>query len=181
MSYYSNLKNDNIIKKHKIVNFNTDEDDDSKNFNDELIFSSGTPQLNCGKHQWAALYNPKNSKSTIHVESICVVNFSSTPIIQSQYLNPRIDYEGFKYMYGNSNSLEYNINSSGVVIFYQGNDNLLFPNEANSLKILQAFYTDISQNHGKIIIPPGKSILILINSMNQDNPACAISYSWWEK
>lgn len=175
------LKNDNIIKKHKIINFNIDGDEELDfNNNDKLIFSSGTPQLNHGKHQWVALYNPKNSKSTIYVESICVVNFSSSPIIQSQFLNPKMDYEGFKFMYGISNSLECNMNSNGVVLFYQGNDNLLFLNEANSLKVLQSFYTDMSQRQGSIVIPPGKSILTLVNSINHHEPSCAISYSWWE-
>ncbi len=183
MKYYSNLQNDKIIKQHKIIDLNADEadEDNLETFNNKLIFSSGTPQLSCGKHQWGALYNPKNSKSTIYVESISVVNFSSIPIIQSQFLNPKINYEGFKYMYGYSNSLEYNLNSNGVVIFYQGNDNVLFPNEANLLKISQPFYTDNSQKHGNIIIPPGKSILILINTMDLSNPSCAISYSWWEE
>ena len=178
MKYYSNLHNDKIIKQHKIEDFDFDETESN---NSKLIFSSGTPQLNCGKQQWGALYNPKNSKSTIYVESISVVNFSSIPIIQSYYLNPKMNYEGFKYMYGNSNSLEYNLNSNGVIIFYQGNDNLLFPNEANLLKIAQPFYTDNSQKSGNIIIPPGKSILILINTMELSDPSCAISFTWWEE
>lgn len=183
MKYYSNLHNDKIIKQPKIVDLNIDENEkyNSENCSNKLMFSSGTPQLSNGKHQWGALYNPKNSKSTIYVESISIVNFSSIPIIQSQYLNPKINYEGFKYMYGNSNSLEYNTNSNGVVIFYQGNDNLLFLNEPNLLKISQPFYTDNSQKHGNIIIPPGKSILILINTMDLSNPSCAISYTWWEE
>ena len=183
MKYYSNLHNDKIIKQHKLVDLNIDEakNHNSENYSNKLMFSSGTPQLCSGKYQWGALYNPKNSKSTIYVDSISVVNFSSTPIIQSQYLNPRMNYEGFKYMYGNSNCLEYNLNSNGVVIFYQGNDNLLFPNEANLLKISQPFYTDNSQKNGSIIIPPGKSILMLINTMNLNNTSCAISYSWWEE
>jgi hypothetical protein len=177
-----NIKGNNIIKKYKIENFNADENEklDLKNDN-KLIFSSGTPQLSHGKHQWVALYNPKNSNSIIYVESICSVNFSSEPIIQSQFLNPKIDYEGFKYMYGVSNSLVCNITSSGVVIFYQGNENLLFHNEANSLRVLQPFYTDISQKQGNIIIPPGKSILTLLNSISQYEPSCAISYTWWEE
>ncbi len=177
----NSLKNDNIIKRHKLINFNID-DEEQDNINDsKLIFSSGTPQLNHGKHQWVALYNPKNSKSTIYVESICVVNFTSTPIVQSQFLNPKMDYEGYKYVYGTSNYLDCNINSNGVVIFYQGNENLLFLNEANTLKVLQAYYTDNSQKQGSIVIPPGKSILTLVNSLSHNDPSCAISYSWWEQ
>ena len=182
MKYYSNLNNDKIIKKYKITDINSDEAyEDSSETSSKLIFSSGTPQLHIGKYQWGALYNPKNSKATLYVESISVVNFSSNPIIQSQYLNPRINYEGYKYMYGNSNSLDYNNNSNGVVIFYEGNDNLSFPNEANLLRVSQPYYSDNSQKNGSIIIPPGKSILILVNAIDNSNPSCSISYSWWEE
>lgn len=177
------IKSENVIKKYKIVDFSIDNDEDTnlKDNNNNLIFSSGTPQLDNGKNQWAALYNPKNSKSTIYIDSTCVVNFSSTPIVQSIFLNPKINYEGFQYMYGVSNSLEYGINSNGVVLFYQGNDNKLFPNEANLLRVLPPFYTDNSQKQGNIIIPPGKSILILVNSIDNYKISCAISYSWWEE
>ncbi len=176
----NSLKNENIIKRHKIINFNEGDIDESLCNENKLIYSSGTPQLNHGKHQWVALYNPKNSKSTIYVESICVVNFSSSPIIQSHFLNPKIDYEGYKFMYGIPNCLEQSANSNAVVIFYQGNENMLFLNEANTLRVIQPFYTDISQKQGSITIPAGKSILILVNSINCHDPACAISYSWWE-
>ena len=57
------IKSDNIIKKHKIINFSIDGNKEQDfNNDDKLIFSSGTPQLDRGKHQWVALYNPKNSK-----------------------------------------------------------------------------------------------------------------------
>ena len=183
MKYYFDSQNDKILKKSNVYDFSIENNEaEIKNieFNNRL-FSTGTPQLCTGKYQWGALYNPKNSKVKLFLDNICVVNFSSTPIIQNHYLNPKINYEGYKYMYGDSNSLNNQNNSNGVVIFNQGEDNQLFLNEANTLRVCQAFYTDNIKKSGSIIIPPGKSILILINSMDNSTPSSSISYTWWEE
>ncbi|QSX07068.1 hypothetical protein JYG23_06700 [Sedimentibacter sp. zth1] len=185
MKYYTNINNDNIIKQPKIhdLNYaNIDEEYRLRNKNvQKNFFVVGTPQLSIGKFQWSALYNPKNSKTSLFVDETCAVNFSSSPIIESFYINPSVCYEGLRYMYGTPSSLEYQYNSSGVVIMYQGSNNMLSSNESNSLRILQPYYTDTVQRKGTIVISPGKSILLLVSSINSSSPSCAFSFYWWEE
>lgn len=180
MKYYTSLNNENILKKRDVNYNNKDEEYCYDIQNKKYCFSIGTPQLSHGKYQWCALYNPKNSSSNLLLDEICIVNFCTKPIIESVFFNPHINFNGFKYMYGISNRLDYEQNSNGVVIIYEGNDDILNDYESNNLKVLQPFYTNHEKKYKKICITPGNSILIMTNTLDYKSLSSAISFTWWE-
>lgn len=135
------------------------------------------------KYVWGALYNPKNSGVNLYVSVVTVTNTSDVSIKSRIYMNPHLsrNYDIVKaitpanlaicpppkpevcFLVGSFCNIE---NIGGVKAF---------------TRIVPANSTLANEKDGKIIIPPGKNIMMLLVPPGDEIVEADIAYGWWEK
>ena len=147
-------------------------------------FIGQTPTLfvGNGSNAWAALINPESSHKNLFFNVFTISNFSLNIITAELWLNttppgnpatsssisptntaftPKPDHKVL---------LQYVQSTGGIP---SGGVNILD-------RIVPPYTTLVSEEDGKIIIPPGGNVLLFLRSSSIETINAIIAYGWWE-
>lgn len=147
-------------------------------------FIGQTPTLivGNGSNAWAALNNPRDSHKNLFFNVFTISNFSSNIITAQLWLNAVISGDSA------SSSLISPTNTAitpkpkhKVELLYAQSTNKTPSGGVNIFdRIVPPYTTLVSEEDGKIIIPPGGNVLLFLKSSGHEDINAIVAYGWWE-
>jgi hypothetical protein len=143
-------------------------------------FMGHTPTLvlpACG-NVWAALYNPPGSGVNVYINTFTVSNFSALPFRIQLWLNA-LAVGGLLSPYVCPTNAAYvpSVWPKAVVDYGQG---VLQGGCSLFTRVAGAQSTEVGNYYGKIVVPPGGTLLALLQSTSVANIQTEVAFGWWE-
>ncbi len=147
-------------------------------------FIGQTPELfvGNGSNAWAALVNPDNSCRNLFFNVFTVSNFSSTIIKAELWLNtgPTGNPAVSSSVSPTDTALLPKPEHKVLLQYVQSTDET--PSGGVNIldRIVPPDTTLVSEEDGKIIVPPGGNVLLFLRSSSGETINAIIAYGWWE-
>lgn len=127
---------------------------------------------------WAALFNPRGSGVNVYVNTITVSNYCAVPFRATVWLNAMPDGGQAVTTTASVNAtIQPPIWPAAAIVFGAGQ-----PQVGQSLftRVAGAQTTEVGNYYGKIILPPGGSVLVQLPGLVQGAQA-EVAFGWWEE
>lgn len=137
-----------------------------------------------GKNAWAGLINPANSGRDLFFNVFTISNFSSSDTITAElWLNTTPPGDpAVSSLVSPTNTELYPTPSPKVVLQYVQSTDGTPSGGVNILdRIVPPNTTLVSEEDGKIIIPPGGNVLMFLKSSAGKTIEGIVAFGWWEK
>lgn len=140
-----------------------------------------TPVLALTSTAWGALTNPVDSSANLFVYVFTVTNYSATPFQAQGYLNAPLENALQSPHVSPSNIAKKPLRNPHVRLLYA--ENSAKPSSGVSLltRIAQPNTTVIGEYDGRIIVPPGSSFAVYLNSPGKQRINAELAFGWWEE
>lgn len=140
-----------------------------------------TPVLALTSTAWGALMNPPDSPMNLNVYVFTVTNFSATPFQAQGWLNAPLENAQQSPHVSPSNLAKKPIRSPHVRLLYA--ENSAKPSGGVSLltRIAQPNTTVVAEYDGRIIVPPGSSFAVFLNTSAKQRINAELAFGWWEE
>ena len=148
-------------------------------------FIGQTPTLfvnnNC--NAWAALVNPENSRRTLFFNVFTVSNFSSNIIVAELWLNTNPPGKPcVSSLISPTDTALCPQPEHRVLLQYVKSTGEEPHCGVNILdRIVPPNTTLVSEEDGKIIIPPGGNVLLFLKSSDVETTDAIVAFGWWEE
>lgn len=148
-------------------------------------FMGHTPFLTFGhgSHAWGGLINPPNSKINLYVNTFTISNASDKPFNGQLWLNSTPTGKPFlsPYLSPSNTTLTPLPKPHTLIAFAQ--DVPHSPTDGASLfiRIAEPHSTVVGNYYGKIIIPPGGSFIVFLQSPGEREMKADVAFGWWEE
>lgn len=127
---------------------------------------------------WAALFNPRGSGINIFVNTITVCNFSTTPFRATIWFNAMPDGGQVSENAAAVNAaIQPPVWPEAAIVYGTGplqNGQSLFT------RVAGAQSTEVGNYYGKIILPPGGSLLVQMQGPATTGAQAEVAFGWWE-
>lgn len=148
-------------------------------------FMGHTPFLTFGNgsNAWGGLINPPNSRINLYVNTFTISNTSDKPFNGQLWLNSTPMGEPFLSPYlSPSNTTLTPLPKPRTLLAFAQNI-LSSPSDGASLftRISDPHSTVVGNYYGKIIIPPGGSFIVFLNSPGKTEIKSDVAFGWWEE
>ncbi len=147
-------------------------------------FIGQTPTLfvGNGSNAWAALVNPNSSHKNLFFNVFTVSNFSSNIITAELWLNttPPGDPAASSSISPTNTAFLPKPDHKVLLQYVQSTDGV--PSGGVNIldRIVPPNTTLVSEEDGKIIIPPGGNVLLFLKSSGIETINAIVAYGWWE-
>jgi hypothetical protein len=144
-------------------------------------FMGHTPTLTLPQRAaaWAALLNPQGSGINVFVNTFTVSNFSTSPFRAQLWLNAMPEQgEASPYVSATNTAITPLMQPGAVVAYGQGS---IGGGQSLFTRVAGAQSTEVGNYYGKIIVPPGGSFLVLLQSPNAAGAQAEAAFGWWEE
>jgi len=148
-----------------------------------FIGHTPTLQLTNRSNAWGGLFNPSNSPINLYFNTFTVTNYSSIPFSAKLWLNTSpIGNTMTSCNVSPANTAFCPLPEPESYLLYAQNVNCL-PNDGVSIftRIAEAISTVVGNYYGKIIIPPGGSIITYLQSTDSQLINAEVAFGWWEE
>lgn len=150
-----------------------------------IYFIGQTPSLFISNtsNAWAALVNPINSEKNLFFNVFTISNFSSNIITAQLWLNTNPPGNpSTSSSVSPTNTALYPQPSPEVLLQYVQSTNGVPSGGVNIYdRIVPSNTTVVSEEDGKIIIPPGGNALLFLKSSTNEPINAIVAFGWWEK
>ena len=148
-------------------------------------FIGRTPTLflNHCRHAWAALVNPEDSCRTLFFNVFTVSNFSSNIITAQLWLNTNPPGNpSVSSLISPTDTALCPIPENRVLLQYEQSTKGVPCGGVNIFdRIVPPNTTLVSEEDGKIIIPPGGNVLLFLKSSGMETTHAIVAFGWWEE
>ena len=127
---------------------------------------------------WAALFNPRGSGVNVFVNTITVSNFSTTAFRATVWLNAMPEGGQVSLSPTSVNAAIQPPVWPEAAISYGAGE----PQNGRSLftRVAGAQNTEVGNYYGKIILPPGGSLLVQMQGPAATGSQAEVAFGWWE-
>lgn len=127
---------------------------------------------------WAALFNPRGSGVNVFVNTITVSNFSNTPFRAQVWLNAMPDGGQVSPSTAAVNAaIQPPVWPEAAIVY--GTEQLK-SGQSLFTRVAGAQSTEVGNYYGKIILPPGGSLLVLMQGPGATGAQAEVALGWWE-
>jgi hypothetical protein len=144
-----------------------------------------TPVLIIGDNcnSWAGLMNPPDSGVNLYINTFTVSNSSNIPFQAQLWLNSRHSGKAtISTHVSPTNTIIDPLPDPAVVLAFASHVKDK-PSNGVSLftRIAEANSTVVGNYYGKIVIPPGGSFTVYLDSPKEHNIKAELAFGWWEE
>ncbi|HWP79625.1 MAG TPA: DUF6143 family protein [Candidatus Acidoferrum sp.] len=138
--------------------------------------------LDVNLQAWVALVNPADSNVNVYLSTFTVSNYNDFPVQAMVWLAaaPRFGYESRDVAVTNRTILPHPSPLAKVV--YATNKKSAI-SEGTSIypRIVGPFSTAVSDDDGKIVLPPDCAVILSLTPLEQPRGTAAAAFGWWEE
>lgn len=150
-------------------------------------FIGQTPQLNANSSTaLIALVNPRCSYVNLYINAITVTNLLQDNFSAEFYIHSNQTLNTTSYLISCTNlSIVPTPHNKGIIQYQSGYDLQIYNGVPIFTRIIPQTSTLVIDG-GQIIIPPGQSLLVLLNdispvSSSLNNKSFIVAFGWWEE
>ncbi|OAA92887.1 DUF6143 family protein [Clostridium coskatii] len=132
---------------------------------------------------WGGLMNPEDSEVKLYINTFTVSNTSNTPFRSELWLNSEpLGRTSISPYVSPANTTIYPLPTSDILLGFAQHVKHS-PSSGISLfnRIAEANSTVVGNYYGKIVIPPGGSLIVYLHSPGSQHIKTDVALGWWEE